>query len=70
MKIPIELNLPDERMFLNFWNWKNGDDVICEIIDDKLMLSKHDENGDDLPPIEISFIEFCNLVKIRAKELI
>lgn len=64
---PVELNIPDDRMFLNFWNWKNGNDVICEIIDSKLMLAQYDENAVELPPKEITFIEFCELVKNRLK---
>lgn len=68
MKIPIELNIPDDRMFLNFWNWKDGSDVICEIIDSKLMLAQYDENTDELPPKEITFIKFCEMVKTRMNK--
>ncbi len=50
-------------MFINFWNWKDGNDVVCEIVDDKLMLRQYDEDANDLPPKEITFIEFCQLVK-------
>ena len=66
MKIPIELNIPDDRMFLNFGNWKDGNDVICQIVDGKLMLSQYDEDK-ELPSKEITFIEFCELVKTSLK---
>lgn len=29
--------------FLNFWNWFDGDDVVCEIIDNKIMLDGEKE---------------------------
>ena len=65
MKAPIELNIPDDRMFLNFWNWNNGDDVVCEIKDGKLFLNKYDDNQNELPEKEITLIEFCEMVKTR-----
>lgn len=67
MRTAIELHIPDDRIFLNFWNYHNGDDVIVELKENKLMLKQHDENGDDLPSIEISLIEFCNLVQEKMK---
>ena len=70
MKIELELNLPDTRKFLNFWNWSNGDDICCEIIDGKLMLSQYDDNSKKLPPKEISLIEFIDMVEVRMKEII
>lgn len=69
MKIPIELNIPDDRMFLNFWNWDNGDDVVCEIKDGKILLSQYDEDANELPPKEISFLEFCQMVKARMEAI-
>ena len=65
MRVNLELNLPDERTFLNFWNWHNGDDVVCQIIDGKLMLSQYDEDGNELLPKEITLIEFVELVKYQ-----
>ena len=68
MKINIELNLPgDGRTFLNFWNWYNGDDVVCELIDGKLMLSQLDVESRELPAKEISFIEFLKMVETRGE---
>lgn len=68
MKINIELNLPgDGRTFLNYWNSFNGDDVVCELIDGKLMLSQIDEESRELPAKEISFIEFLKMVETRGE---
>ncbi len=37
LKIKIELHVVgDGRTFLNFWNWKNGDDVTAELKSGKL----------------------------------
>jgi hypothetical protein len=63
MKIKLELNIPDDRKFLNFWDWKNGNDVVCEIIDGKLMLSQSDDSGESLPPKEITLKEFVERVE-------
>ncbi len=63
-KESLELHSPgDGRLFLNFWDWAHGDDVIVEIINDKLMLRQRDENADELPSKEITFTEFLKLVK-------
>lgn len=52
-KINIEILFTgDGRTFLNFWNWKDGDDVIGEFIAGKLI---HDEK-------EITINEFINKV--------
>ncbi len=53
----------DGRKFLNFWDWAHGNDVCCQIKDEKLFLSKYDENGDDLPEKEITFAQFLELVE-------
>ena len=66
MKIQIELNLPgDGRRFLNFWNHE-GSDVVAEIRDGRLFLSDFDEDGNELPEIEITFLEFLERVQIAA----
>lgn len=60
MKIDIELHVVgDGRTFLNFWNYMNGDDVVVEIKDGKL-LDKHNEDK------EISLQEFIDRVKDRV----
>jgi hypothetical protein len=68
MKVPIELNMPDTRMFLNFWNWDNGDDVVCEIKDGKLILIKYDQDGKVLER-EITLQEFCEMVRTRIQAM-
>lgn len=68
MKIELELNIPDDRTFLNFWNSYNGDDVVCQVIDGKLMLSQYNENGDLLDK-EISLTEFLEMVKSKVEEM-
>ena len=37
-KYNLELNFPgDGRIFLNFWDWAHGNDVVCEVKDGKLI---------------------------------
>lgn len=69
MKLDIELNMPDDRIFFNFWNWYNGDDVVCELRDGKLMLHQYDEEGNELPDKEISLEEFCLMVKVKFEAM-
>lgn len=39
MKVDLELNdVGDGRIFLNFWNWKTGEDVVAEIKSGKLYM--------------------------------
>jgi len=66
MKIELELRInekPDGRIFLNFLDWKNGNDICCQVIDGKLFKSEYDEKGNELPRKEISLSEFINLVE-------
>ena len=67
MKVKLELNIPDDRAFLNFWNWYNGDDVVCKIVGGKLMLNQYDEDANELPPKEITLPEFIEMVKARIE---
>lgn len=69
MKVNVEINKPDDRIFVNFWNYYNGDDVVCQLVDGKLMLTQMDEEGNDLPAKEISFAEFCQMVLERAETI-
>lgn len=63
MKIKIELNIPgDGRQFLNYWDYVYGNDVVCELVDGKLMLAQYDENSNELPPVEISIKEYIERV--------
>lgn len=71
-KVKIELNFAGDAVFLNFWNWYNGKDVVCELIDGKLMLSQYNEDasGELIHSTkEITFNDFVELVKERAQEI-
>lgn len=65
MKAQIEINFPDQRIFLNYWNALDGDDVICEIVNGKLMLTQRDFEGNELRAIEITIVEFIEMVRER-----
>lgn len=78
MKVDIELNIVDERVYLNYWDWAHGRDVICRIEDGKLMRLVHSasENEElelqqaDYDPFEkeeITLERFIKLVAERAK---
>lgn len=69
MKAEIEINMPDERIFINFWNWMNGNDIVCELKNDKLFLNQYDKNGNELEEKEITLTEFCLLVKSKLIEM-
>jgi hypothetical protein len=56
-KVDLELHsVCDGRVFLNFWNYYIGDDVVCEIVDGKLIQDVEDN------PTEISFFDFLKQV--------
>ena len=64
MKINIEYNIVgDGRKFLNHWDSVYGEDIVCEIINDKLILIIHDDEGNILPGREISISEFLSLIE-------
>ena len=66
MKIGLELVIheePDGGKFLNYWDWKHGNDICCQIIDGELFKSEYDEEGNELPKKEISFADFVKLVE-------
>jgi hypothetical protein len=59
-KHTIEFNVVgDGREFLNFWDWAHGNDVVCEIIDNRLWYTPP---GEELPHT-IGFAQFLNLVR-------
>ena len=63
MKAKLEyVAYPTGNRFLNFWNSWTGDDVVCEVVDGKLILNEYDENM-VLKETEITFQEFLNLVE-------
>ena len=64
MKIQVEINYVDDgRVFLNYWNWRNGNDVCCEIVDGKL-IHDYEVDGKDTHE-EITLQEFITMVKNR-----
>lgn len=59
-KIDIELNfVGDGRLFLNFWNYMNGEDVIAEVKDGKLFVDINDVET------EVSLQQFIDDVKSK-----
>jgi len=60
---------PNGVKFLNYWDWAHGRDVCCQIIDNKLFLFDHDENGEVIIDKEISYQTFFELVKKSIDEI-
>jgi hypothetical protein len=58
MKHTLELNCPDDRKFLNYWDSISGNDVVCEIVDGKLMLNEE----------EITLAKFVELVEQSSQQ--
>ena len=66
MKIGLELVIhkePDGRKFLNYWDFRQGNDICCQIINGKLLKSEYDEEGNELPGKEVSFLDFIKMVE-------
>ena len=62
LKINIDYHIVgDGRKFLNFWNYHDGNDIICEIKDKKLMFRQYLKNGLKLK--EITIFEFLRLIE-------
>lgn len=74
MKINIELQVYDsidnateeQTNFLIYWDFRKGEDIVCEIIDGKLFIHKFDENTSDVIRQEISLVNFIDRVKNSA----
>lgn len=65
MKINLELNVLDNgKIFLNFWDYKYGDDVVCEVAGNKLML----QNSPVSTIKQITLQDFINQVMQKASE--
>lgn len=59
LKEKLELHFPgDGRLFLNFWDWAHGNDVVVEVIDGKLWYTPPSEEL----PHTIAFIQFLDMV--------
>lgn len=60
LKVEIELHVVgDGRTFLNFWNWKNGEDVVAEVKEGKLFMDI------DEVETEVSLQKFIDDVKSK-----
>ena len=58
LKVELELHVVgDGRTYLNFWNWKTGEDVISEIKNGKLYMDINEVET------EISLQQFIDEVK-------
>lgn len=62
MKCNLELNVVGKQRFLNFWDAMHGNDVVCEIVDGKLLLSLGDEK-----PKKITLQEFIERVEMSVE---
>ena len=66
-KVNVEVHSPgDGRLFLNYWNWHNGNDVVCEVIDGKLI--HHYEVDGEEKNDEFTLSEFLKMVEARVTE--
>jgi len=58
LKIELELHVVgDGRTYLNFWNWKTGEDVISEVKNGKLYMDINEVET------EVSLQQFIDEVK-------
>lgn len=62
MKIPLELNFFEGKVFLNYWDALHGNDVMCEVVDGQLLLV-FEGKGEIEEPIALD--KFIELVKER-----
>ena len=66
-KIEIEYHIVgDGREFLNYWDFRHGDDVVAEIRDGELYHRQIDEKGEETE-IQIPLSEFLKQVEKRVK---
>lgn len=64
-KVNVEVHSPgDGRLFLNYWNWRNGNDVTCEVIDGKL-IHNNEVDGEEKHD-EVTLSEFLTMVEARV----
>lgn len=67
-KVNIELHsVGDGRMFLNFWNGVNGDDVVCQTSDGNLFFKERGEDGEVARIYAISIGQFIEKVVERVE---
>lgn len=53
------------KQYFNYWG-ANGEGVVCEIVNDKLIHIEFSESGEALPGKELSLTEYLSLVKQQA----
>lgn len=60
MRTKLELNCLEDKTFLNFWDCKSGDDVVCEVTKEGELL--HKKLG------KISLLRYIELIKEACEE--
>lgn len=66
LKIELELHVVgDGRTFINFWDWRHGDDVTAELKDNKLY-----QTNENHEVFETSLTDFIFQVKARFKTIL
>ncbi len=69
LKVELELHVVgDGRVFLNFWNYMTGEDVLAEVKDGKLISTIYDDNVEVISEKEITLQEFIDRVKSKFKK--
>jgi|GEM_PF-4895819 len=64
MNIQLELKVcDDDTMYINFWNYLTGDDVIVELHGDKLFLIEQTEEENEETMTEISIADYLKKVR-------
>lgn len=76
-KYQLELAFIDNRVYLSYWDSAHGRDVLCQVVDGKLMELVYTEeeceaegfNGDPFETIEISFQQFIEKTKESISQI-
>ena len=69
-KHALELNYAaDGTIFLNFWDWQNGNDVCAEFKGDHLLMREYDISGEIIGEKTVSFATFFELIGETIKEM-
>lgn len=66
-KHTIELNFAGDQLFMNYWDWAHGHDVVARIVDGQILLI--DYEGDVEVTTPISFTEYLELVKESIRKI-
>ena len=68
MKIKLEINFVGKTTYLNSWDSMYGNDVICQIVGDKIFLLSQYDDGKEPPPKEITLSQFVRMVKRKPRK--